>query len=160
VTALVAQGVDQGLGMPLLKSVLEINRGQPAELLRLLGRHFPSLQGVRVAVLGIAFKPDTDDIRESPAFPVLRQLRAGGAELVAYDPIARPVEHEALKGVRLASDLADAVRDAQAIVLVTRWPEFGTLATVLAAHGSKAVVIDGRRMLDPGEFKVYEGIGR
>ena len=160
VTALVAQGAALGLPMPLLRSVLEINRGQPAELLRLLQRHFPDLSGVRVAVLGIAFKPDTDDVRESPAFPVLRQLRAAGAKIVAYDPIARPAEHPDLAGVHLASDLRDAVRGAQAVVLVTRWPEFAELPEVLAELAEDPVVVDGRRMLPPDQFARYEGIGR
>ena len=74
----------------LLQSVLDINRGQADEVMRLIGRHFASLQDVPVAVLGIAFKPDTDDVRESPAFPIIRRLKAQGARVTAYDPVAQP----------------------------------------------------------------------
>jgi UDPglucose 6-dehydrogenase/GDP-mannose 6-dehydrogenase len=160
VTALVAQGRQHGLPMSMLGSVLEINATQPDELLRLVRKHIPELRGSRVAVLGIAFKPDTDDVRESPAFPVIRRLRDAGAEVTAYDPVARPEGHPALDGVRLADSLAEAVRSVQAVVLVTRWPEFQGLADALAAAGSDPLVVDGRRVLDPGAFRRYEGIGR
>ncbi len=80
VTALVAQGTEHQLSMSLLRSVLDINRTQPEEMLRLIARHYPDLTGVPVTVLGLAFKPDTDDVRESPAFPLLRQpARSRGA---------------------------------------------------------------------------------
>jgi UDPglucose 6-dehydrogenase/GDP-mannose 6-dehydrogenase len=123
-------------------------------------RHFPDLRGRKVAVLGLAFKPDTDDVRESPAFPVLRKLRDAGAKLTAFDPVARPVEHEAMQGVTLAGSLAEAVADADVVVLVTRWKEFNGLAQVLEAAGRSPLVVDGRRVLPPGAFKAYEGIGR
>lgn len=160
VTALVGQGRDLGVKMPLLEAVLEINRTQPEEMLALISRHYPQLRDVPVAVLGIAFKPDTDDVRESPAFPLIRRLIGAGARVTAYDPVARPVGHEALQGVRLASSLAEAVADAEIVVLVTRWEEFGGLASVLAALGREPLVVDGRRVLDPHAFRRYEGIGR
>ncbi len=90
VTALIGQGSEKGLALPLLKSVLDINKGQPDEMMRLIGRHFRALDGVKVAVLGIAFKPDTDDMRETPAIPLIRRLEEKGAHITAYDPIARP----------------------------------------------------------------------
>jgi UDPglucose 6-dehydrogenase/GDP-mannose 6-dehydrogenase len=160
VTALVAQGRQHGLPMAMLGSVLEINATQPEELLRLVRKHIPELRGARVAVLGIAFKADTDDVRESPAFPIIRGLKDAGAEVTAYDPVARPAGHPALGGVRLADSLAEAVRSVQAVVLVTRWPEFQGLADALAAAGSDPLVVDGRRVLDPAAFRRYEGIGR
>jgi UDPglucose 6-dehydrogenase len=160
VTALVAQGREHGLGMPMLSSVLEINAGQPDEMLRLLQKHLPELRGVRVAVLGIAFKPDTDDVRESPAFPVIRRLRQAGATVAAYDPIARPVDHPDLDGVALAGSLREAVDGAAVVVLVTRWSEFQHLPEVLGELGSSPLVVDGRRVLDASAFRAYEGIGR
>ena len=111
-------------------------------------------------MLGLAFKPDTDDVRESPAFPVLRMLRDAGASLTAYDPVARPTEHEAMRGVTLADSLAAAVADADVVVLVTRWKEFDELARVLKAAGRTPLVVDGRRVLEPAAFAAYEGIGR
>lgn len=160
VTALTAQGGDLGLAMPLLRSVLDINRTQPGELMRLVQKHFPDLRGRKVAVLGLAFKPDTDDVRESPAFPVLRMLREAGAKLTAYDPVARPAGHDAMQGVTLADSLAEAVADAEIVVLVTRWAEFNQLARVLKAAGRSPLVVDGRRVLEPAAFTAYEGIGR
>jgi UDPglucose 6-dehydrogenase/GDP-mannose 6-dehydrogenase len=160
VSALVAQGERCGVPMQLLDSVLKINRGQPEELLKLLLKHFQSLAGVRIAVLGLAFKQDTDDVRESPAFPVLRLLKAAGARVSAYDPVARPQGREELKDVSLAASLADAISDAEAIVLITRWSEFARLPELLQASQRKPLVVDGRRMLDPGAFDRYEGIGR
>jgi UDPglucose 6-dehydrogenase len=160
VTALTAQGRDRGLEMPLLRSVLEINRTQPEQLFRLASKHFPDLRGRKVTVLGLAFKPDTDDVRESPAFPVLKLFRDAGARLTAYDPVARPTDHEEMSDVTIAESLRDAVADAEIVVLVTRWQEFNRLGTVLKSAGRSPLVVDGRRVLPPEEFSVYEGIGR
>jgi UDPglucose 6-dehydrogenase/GDP-mannose 6-dehydrogenase len=160
VTAIVAQGKELGVAMPLLKSVLEINAGQPREMLRLLNKHLPDLRGRQVAVLGIAFKQDTDDTRESPAFPLIEQLRAAGARVTAYDPVARPVGHERLKGVTLADGLRGAVDGADAVLIVTRWKEFEGLPALLAELRQEPVVVDGRRILAPSAVRRYEGIGR
>lgn len=160
VTALIGQAQDKGLTLKLLPSVLEINRSQPDEIMSLIGRHFASVHGVSIAILGIAFKPDTDDVRESPVFPIIRKLKAQGARLTAYDPVAHPASHEDLVGVRLAGSLQEAVADAQIVVLVTRWAEFSGLSDLLASRGLHPLVVDGRRVLDPASFERYEGIGR
>jgi UDPglucose 6-dehydrogenase/GDP-mannose 6-dehydrogenase len=160
VTALVGQGREKGLSLGLLQSVLDINRGQPEEVMRLIGRHLASLRDVPVAVLGIAFKPDTDDVRESPAFPIVRALKAQGARVAAYDPVARPADHPDMAGVTLAGSLRDAVAVADVVVLVTRWGEFSELAGVLNELDRRPLVVDGRRVLDPEAFARYEGIGR
>jgi UDPglucose 6-dehydrogenase len=160
VTALVGQGREKGLALGLLQSVLDINCGQPDEVMRLIGRRFSSLRDVQVAVLGIAFKPDTDDVRESPAFPIIRALKDQGARVAAYDPVARPADHADLAGVTLAGSLRDAVAGADIVVLVTRWAEFLQLAGLLNELGRRPLVVDGRRVLDPGAFAHYEGIGR
>jgi UDPglucose 6-dehydrogenase len=164
VTALAAQGESLGLAMPMLRGVLAVNRSQPDELFALVARHRPSLAGVPVTVLGLAFKPDTDDTRESPAFPVVERLRAMGARVTAYDPVVGPATGadrlDALAGVRFARDLAAAVAQAEVVILITRWTQFQALADVLRAAGRAPLVIDGRRVLDPGHFEWYEGIGR
>src|SRR6185369_5581921 len=137
------------------------NRGQIDEMLSLLARHHASLHGLRVAVLGIAFKPDTDDVRESPAFPLIRRLKQAGARVTAYDPVAKPLDHEALQDVDFAPSLAEAVAGADAVLLVTRWKEFEQqLAGLLKGRSPQPVVIDGRRSLNPADFARYEGIGR
>jgi UDPglucose 6-dehydrogenase len=160
VTALIGQGREKGLTMNLLRSVLDINREQPEEVMRLIGRHFASLVDVPVSVLGIAFKPDTDDVRESPAFPIIRRLKAEGARLTAYDPVVRANGHEDLIGVNLVGSLPEAVADAKIVILVTRWAEFSQLAGLLNELRQRPLVVDGRRVLDPGSFAQYEGIGR
>jgi UDPglucose 6-dehydrogenase len=159
VTALVAQGADLGVETPMLQAVLDINRDQPHEMFRLVAKHFPDLRGTKVTVLGLAFKPDTDDIRESPAFPIIRLLKGAGADVTAYDPIARPASHEGLAGVRIAESLTDALRDAAVVLLVTRWRQFERVGEELASLRIRPLVVDGRRVLDPAEFDNYEGIG-
>jgi UDPglucose 6-dehydrogenase/GDP-mannose 6-dehydrogenase len=160
VTALIGQGREKGVPLNLLQSVLDINKGQIDEIMCLIRRHFASLRDVPVTILGIAFKPDTDDVRESPAFPIIRKLKIEGARLKAYDPVARPNGHKDLMGVDLAESLPEAVANAQVIILVTRWTEFSQLAGLLKELGRHPLVVDGRRILDPEAFAHYEGIGR
>jgi len=145
--------------MPLLRAVLDVNAGQADEMVALVKRHVADLSGVPVTVLGLAFKPDTDDVRESPAFRIIRLLKRAGAKVTAYDPIARPTSHEDMKDVRLADSLDDAVKGAKVVALVTRWREFERLSQVLDRLGSKPLVVDGRRVLKRDQFSAYEGIG-
>src|SRR6185436_5449682 len=159
VTALTAQGKELGVQMPLLRAVLDVNAGQADEMVALVKRHVADLSGVPVTVLGLAFKPDTDDVRESPAFRIIRLLKRAGAKVTAYDPIARPTSHEDMKDVRLADSLDDAVKGAKVVALVTRWREFERLSQVLDRLGSKPLVVDGRRVLKRDQFSAYEGIG-
>jgi UDPglucose 6-dehydrogenase/GDP-mannose 6-dehydrogenase len=160
VTALIGQGRSLDLSLELLQSVLNINRGQVDEMLRLIGKHYASLRGVRVTLLGIAFKPDTDDVRESPAFPLMLRLKAAGARVTAFDPVAHPEPNAALDEVTLAASFPEAVAEADIVILVTRWAEFANLQEVLRAAGRTPLVVDGRRVLDPRSFERYEGIGR
>jgi UDPglucose 6-dehydrogenase/GDP-mannose 6-dehydrogenase len=173
VKALIAHGRKAGSPMPILDAVIQINEKQPHQVIQLLHRHFPSLRGVRTAVLGLAFKPGTDDVRESPAIPVISELLAAEARVKAYDPIAT---HEAEKlfdpdQVEYCTTLDQAIENAEAIVLLTRWPEFENLPRLLAnGHSNDAgerssnghpppLVVDGRRMLDKTSVAHYEGIG-
>lgn len=159
VSALVAHGRRRGVPMPLLGAVLQVNARQPSRLAELLKRHLPGLDGAQVAVLGLAFKPDTDDIRESPALRVIELLLRKGAEVKVYDPVVEAVEVNGLR-LRSCGDLAEAVRGADAVVLVTRWKEFEELPEIVAALDPQPVVVDGRRVLDPGSVERYDGIGR
>ncbi|MFV9503994.1 MAG: UDP-glucose dehydrogenase family protein [Oscillochloridaceae bacterium umkhey_bin13] len=161
VKALIAFGRDAGQPMQLLDAVVELNQRQPQQVLDLLRRHYPELKGVRVAVLGLAFKPDTDDVRESPALPVVWNLLEHEAEVVTYDPIA---SHEAKKVFRDApvtycASMAEAVQGAQAVLIMTRWAEFKDLPKLLASLEHPPLVVDGRRMLDKHSVAHYEGIG-
>lgn len=161
VKALVAHGEQAGVPMRLLSAVLQINEQQPTQVLGLLKKHFPSLHGVKVAILGLAFRPDTNDMRESPAIPIIRSLLKDGASIRAYDPVAN-CEAEKLfsgTGIRFCRNLREAVDDAQAVILVTRWEEFKQLPDLLADANPQPIVVDGRRMLDKRAFALYEGIG-
>lgn len=158
--ALSAHGAAHGASMPLLDAVIDTNKRQPERLLVLLDKHFPSLQGVRVALLGLAFKPDTDDMRESPAIPIARMLLARGASITAYDPVARETARAVLPPeLSYADSLEQALQGAQAALLITRWSEFARLPALLAAMAEPPLLVDGRRMFSRTQFTRYEGIG-
>jgi len=161
VSALVAHGRTKGIDMRVLKSVLDVNRTRPDRVVESLRGHVESFAGLAVTVLGLAFKPDTDDVRESPAFPIIERLLAEGATVTAYDPVATEPARRALqdKPVRYADSLVHALAGADAVVLVTRWREFAAVPELLNAAGSKALLYDGRRMLDKASYPHYDGIG-
>lgn len=161
VKALIAHGKRAGKPMELLDAVMQVNARQPRQVISLLKKRFSSLRGLRIAILGLAFKPGTDDMRESPAIPVVRELLAQGAEINAYDPVAQR-EAQRLFGnhhIAYSDNLRQTVENVQAIVLLTRWEEFGKLPELLVDLNSQPVVIDGRRMLDKTSIARYEGIG-
>ena len=161
VNALIAHGEKAGSAMPLLSAVIETNRHQPGEVIRRLKKHFPSLKGVRVSILGLSFKPDTDDMRESPAIPIVKELLAQNALLKGYDPAAH---HEARKlfpsnQLILCETLEEALGGVDAVVLITRWGQFHDVPERIARLNPDVVFVDGRRMLDKHRFTHYEGIG-
>lgn len=162
VAALAALGREAGSPMRVLEAVAAVNADQPEQLVRILRRELGTLHGRRIAVLGLAFKPDTDDTRFSPAFPVLRQLHAAEADVVVHDPV---VKADALTGavppgVGYEGDLTTVVKGADAVVIVTRWSDYLALPDLLAGLGETPLVVDGRRMLDPSLLTRYTGIGR
>ncbi len=160
VNALIAHGRATGVPMQLLQAVIDINAAQPGQVFRLLAKHFPSLRGKRVSLLGLAFRPDTNDMRESPAIPIARHLLAEGAAVAAYDPAASGEARKIFgEQLRLTDTLEDALRGADAVVLVTRWKEFLRVPELLARMDAPPVFVDGRRMLEKGALKRYEGIG-
>jgi UDPglucose 6-dehydrogenase/GDP-mannose 6-dehydrogenase len=158
--ALSAHSAAAGQQMSLLDAVIRINEEQPARMMAILGRHFPQLTGVRVALLGLAFKEDTDDIRESPALPIARMLVDAGASVTAFDPIANTAAAAALPpAVKLAPNLPAAVADACAVMILTRWDEFRQVPELLRAAGREPLLIDGRRFLPRTAAPRYDGIG-
>ena len=158
--ALSAHGAAHGLAMPLLDAVIRTNLAQPARMIALLERHFPALQGLKVAVLGLAFKEDTDDVRESPAISIIKMLVERGVQVTAYDPIAQDAARVVLpRDVVYAPSLEAAVVDADAALLVTRWAQFQRLPELLSQQAAPPLLIDGRRMLARDAYVRYEGIG-
>ncbi len=161
VQALVSDGRRYGHEMGLLEAVQAINERQPRRVVEALGRHFPTLKGVNVAIMGLSFRPDTDDMRESPAVPIIDDLIALGARVTAYDPKASRRASQVLAGrpVLICEDLDLALADAQAVVVVTPWDEFRSIPARLAKRTPSPLVFDCRRMLDPGSVARYDGIG-
>lgn len=161
VKALIAHGKRIGIPMILLDAVVHINKEQPKQVISILKKHFPILKGARIAVLGLAFKPGTDDMRESPAIPIINHLLAEGTKIKAYDPVAK---HEAQKlfgnnTIIFCDAINETIEDVDAILLLTRWDEFSGIPTLLADLEPKPLFIDGRRMLDKNKIEKYAGIG-
>jgi UDPglucose 6-dehydrogenase len=165
VSALKQLAGNSGYHFQLLNAVIEVNELQKRRVIGKLHKHLGSLVGKRVALLGLAFKPNTDDMREASSLVLAARLQADGAKVSAYDPIAEDEARELMSGVDFADDPLDAARDADAVVLVTEWEEFRLLdwhEIAGAMHGG--VLIDGRNALDPAAVRAaglaYEGIGR
>jgi len=161
VMALIAHGKKAGQPMELLDAVMKINKRQPGEILFLLKKNFSSLAGKNIAILGLAFKPGTDDMRESPAIPVVRGLLSEGARIKAYDPIAKD-EAKKLFGnhdIVYTDNLAQTLEGAEAVVLLTRWEEFNNVPEALREMAPQPLFIDGRRMIEKHSVERYEGIG-
>ena len=130
-----------------------------------LQRHLGELAGKRVALLGLAFKPNTDDMRGASSLVLAARLQAEGAHVRAFDPIAEAQARELMPQLDYAPGALEAVTDADAVVLVTEWPEFIDLNWREVARAMRGtVVIDGRNALDAGTIRdaglTYEGIGR
>jgi UDPglucose 6-dehydrogenase len=161
VKALIAHGKKIGRSMSLLESVIRVNEEQPGEVLFILRKHFPTLKGRRLAVLGLAFKPGTDDMRESPAIPIVKELMAAGSEILAFDPVARAEAQKIFGqiGITYCDTIAQAVDGVDAVVLLTRWREFENLAEHFRGKDPQPLFVDGRRMLDKRRFTRYAGIG-
>jgi UDPglucose 6-dehydrogenase len=159
VAALAARGREVGYRLQLLEAVADVNHRQPARLVELVRQGLGELAGRRVTVLGLAFKPDTDDVRSSPAFPVLRSLGAAGAEVSVHDPLVGPEALDGLDDVRYIEDLADAVKQAEAVVIVTRWDHYRRVPELVGQLDPAPLVVDGRRMLERDSVPSYLGIG-
>lgn len=161
--ALMATARDHSVDAPMLRAIADINETQRDAVIEKLRDRLVTFQGRRVAVLGLAFKPGTDDTRDSPALAVAQRLVEAGAEVVAYDPMVKFVEEA--PDLHIADDPYSAVRDASAVVLMTDWPAFAHIDfTAVAASMSGTLVLDGRNMLDPTAVAEagldYMGIGR
>ncbi|MGH2911875.1 MAG: UDP-glucose dehydrogenase family protein [Solirubrobacteraceae bacterium] len=156
---------NSGYHFQLLTAVIEVNELQKRRVIAKLQKHLGGLVGKRVALLGLAFKPNTDDMREASSLVLSARLNADGALVSAYDPVAEQEARTLMSGLDFAGSAMDALRDADAVVLVTEWPEFLELdwGGVAEAMSGK-LVIDGRNALDPDAVRaaglIYEGIGR
>lgn len=165
VNALKLLAGNSGYHFQLLNAVIEVNELQKRRVVSKLTRHLGSLVGKRVALLGLAFKPDTDDMREASSLVLSARLRGEGANVVAYDPVARENARTLLPGVEVMDTAQKALEGSDAAVLVTEWPEFRDLDWAgAAAMMRQPLIIDGRNFLDADAMQragfTYEGIGR
>jgi UDPglucose 6-dehydrogenase len=161
VKALISRGNGADNRMGLLKEVIRINEDQPRRMIELLKTRIADLRGISVAVLGLAFKPDTDDLRESPAIRLIELLLEEDARVLAYDPVAMPAARRAFadREITYCDSLEEAVKRAKALLLVTSWKEFERVPQLMIKLRRHPVLVDGRRQLDKHKIKNYLGVG-
>jgi UDPglucose 6-dehydrogenase/GDP-mannose 6-dehydrogenase len=166
VRALIASASHHHMEPQLLQAVMRVNDTQPARMIELLRKALPTLAERRVVVLGLAFKPGTDDVRESPALKIIADLVTEGARVVCHDPVALGNGRVALadKGVPVDAivfedDLEAAITGADAVVLVTSWSHYLRVPQLLAAFASPPPLIDGRRFFRKTDYDRYFGVG-
>jgi UDPglucose 6-dehydrogenase len=165
VSALKQLAGNSGYHFQLLTSVIEVNELQKRRVIAKLQKHLGSLVGKKVALLGLAFKANTDDMREASSLVLAARLQADGALVRAYDPVAEEEARKLMVGVEFADSALDALDGADACVIVTEWPEFQELDWSAAAERmSGRLVIDGRNFIEPAKLDgagfTHEGIGR
>src|SRR5262245_2705876 len=165
VSALKQLAGNTGYHFQLLTAVVEVNELQKRRVVSKLKKHLGSLVGKRIGLLGLAFKPHTDDMREASSVVLAARLQGEGAIVRAYDPVAEDRAATLLTGVDMCDSALDAVEDVDAAVIVTEWPEFADLdLAAVKERMANPIIVDGRNMLSPEDVRgagfVYEGIGR
>lgn len=161
VSALAAEGARRGVPMRILDSVLAVNREQPRVLVDVIRRELGELSEARIGILGLAFKPETDDTRESPAFPLIRMLGHAGAKLIVHDPVVKEAGiPESVRGlIERRGDLLGLLRDVDAVVLITSWRQYLDIPKLVASLPDPPLVVDGRRLFSSSSVPRYAGIG-
>jgi UDPglucose 6-dehydrogenase len=165
VTALKKLAANTGYQFQLLNASLEVNELQKRRIVAKLQKHLGRLVGKRIGLLGLAFKPDTDDMRDAASLVLAARLQAEGARVTAFDPVAEDVARGLITGVEFCPSAMDCVEGCDAIVLVTEWRQFGELDLAEVARCMRGrLVLDGRNFFDPAAIRsaglTYEGVGR
>ena len=165
VSALKQLAGNSGYHFQLLTAVIEVNELQKRRVIGKLHKHLGSLVGKRVTLLGLAFKANTDDMREASSLVLSARLQADGAHVQAYDPVAEQEARKLMIGVEFADSSLAALAGADACIIVTEWPEFAELDWSEVAGAMRGrLVVDGRNFADPAAVRdaglIYEGIGR
>lgn len=155
----------KGYDFKLLEAVREINEQQKTWVVQKLEEELWNLAGKRIALLGLAFKPDTDDLRFAPSLEIISRLQSHGAEVVAYDPIAMPRARRLLRGTHFAKNPYEAAAKADALALITEWAEFKKLDFARIKKLMRTpLLLDGRNLYDPAKMRAlgftYRGVGR
>jgi UDPglucose 6-dehydrogenase len=149
VSSLAVMADRAGIDPKILRAVLAVNENQPHRLVALLERKAGALPGKRIAVLGLAFKDNTDDVRDSRSIPVIRELLEKGVRVVAYDPMAVPNMRKIFPAIGYAASAAEALKDADGCLVMTEWPEFSRIDREFGGM-KKRIIIEGRRILTCG----------
>jgi UDPglucose 6-dehydrogenase len=154
VKALIACSKSLGYDPELLDSVEQVNKMQPLKAVKFCEEQLGSLEGKKIAILGLAFKPDTDDMREARVIPIINQLLKEGACVTAYDPVAIPVAKTIFKDtIKYASSTIECLKNAECCILVTEWNEFKKLSPEdFICNMKQPILIDGRRLYDSEVF--------
>ena len=165
VEALAHMASVHGCHPQLLRAVMDINRDQRRQALYKVRELLGTLDEKTIGILGLAFKPNTDDMREAPSVEIIHLLQSEGAEVRAYDPVAMPNAERMLHDVTLCRDAYQVADGADALIVVTEWNEFKHLALPrLKELMRQPIIVDGRNIYDPQEMKalgfIYRGIGR
>ncbi len=165
VKALAFMADENGLQPRILNSVLQVNYERRREAVRRLAEMVGGLKGKTIGLLGLAFKPNTDDMREAPSIDIVAELRQAGAHVRAYDPVAMGVARGLLPEVEFCEDAYQLARGCDALMVVTEWNEFKQLDLEQIKAGLKQpVIFDGRNIYDPVQMKemgfTYRGMGR
>ncbi len=159
IKALASFAKDQGVENPFIQSVIDINNTQPHRVTLLLKNALgENLKDKKIAILGLSFKPNTDDTRESPALAIIKELISEGAKVILHDPMAKSANYP------MASKAKDAIKESDAAVVVTSWEQYRKLTPQFFKENmKKPIVIDGRRIYDKNSFLkagvIYKGIG-
>ena len=151
--ALLKWAEELGGELKIIKSAVDVNKTQPLVVIDLLKKHVNNLKDVKVGVLGLAFKPDTDDVRESRSIPIVRELLKEGVEILAYDPKAMENFKKIFPDIKYCSSAKEILDECSIILVLTKWEEFKDL------DYSGKIVIDGRRVLEAKKTaRIYEGV--
>lgn len=165
VLALHHMAANAGCHPQLLQAVMDINRDARSRFVEKLHELLGSFEGTLIGVLGLSFKPNTDDMREAPAVDIIKQLQAYGSRVKAYDPVAMEVAGDILPAVTYCATAYDAAKEADALLILTEWNEFKQLAfDKIKQYMRRPIVLDGRNIYDPAVMTelglIYRGVGR
>lgn len=165
VKALISISKDLKYDFALLREVENVNKQAAEDIVAKVKKNLGELKGKKIAVLGLSFKPDTDDMREAPSISVINSLKNGGAEVTAYDPIAMTNAKKIIKSIEFAKDPYSCVKNADLLIVMTEWGEFKKLdLKKLKSYMKGNYLIDGRNIYEQKDAKnagfSYTGVGR
>jgi UDPglucose 6-dehydrogenase len=165
VLALHHMAASNGCHPQLLQAVMDINRDAKKRFVDKLVDILGTLEGAQIGVLGLSFKPNTDDMREAPSVDIIAALQTAGARVKAYDPVAMEVASELMPNVTYCATPYDVAKEADALLIVTQWNEFKQLNfDKIKQHMRRPVLLDGRNLYEPTDMAergfIYRGVGR